>query len=353
MVEMDLPVMSEQFFRTGDLYKYYLGDYGEPGVLIFYPVHDRSNNGTVIGVLTSEFSWKTFIKSSIYPPKSELIDIVIENTCGQSLTYRIENQDLRMIGQGNIHNNRYTAMGVSTSFDDFNDLIIASRPSKVPVASVQAADFCRYRFTAYPTQEFEADHVTNKPIVYAITAASFFVFMLVVFGVYDFIVVKRQSKTMEAVQRSTAIVSSLFPKTVRERLYQEPSPSANNEFTSSLSRVRKNSGHSEKQNALKSFLEEDIVGAEPIADSFAATTVMFLDIAGFTAWSSEREPTKVFKLLETIYQKFDELALKLGVFKVETIGDCYVAVSGVPEPREDHAIVMARKFMNIYSFWEI
>ena len=47
---------------------------------------------------------------------------------------------------------------------------------------------------------------------------------------------------------------------------------------------------------------------------------MFLDIVSFTAWSSEREPSQVFVLLETIYQSFDRIAAKLGVFKVETIG---------------------------------
>ena len=47
---------------------------------------------------------------------------------------------------------------------------------------------------------------------------------------------------------------------------------------------------------------------------------MFLDIVSFTAWSSEREPSQVFVLLETIYQNFDKIAAKLGVFKVETIG---------------------------------
>ena len=69
---------------------------------------------------------------------------------------------------------------------------------------------------------------------------------------------------------------------------------------------------------------------------------MFLDIAGFTAWSSEREPAQVFTLLETIYGSFDKLAQQLGVFKVETIGDSYVAVTGLPTPRDDHATVMAR-----------
>lgn len=43
---------------------------------------------------------------------------------------------------------------------------------------------------------------------------------------------------------------------------------------------------------------------------------MFLDLCGFTAWSSEREPSQVFQLLETLYAAFDELAKNMGVFKV-------------------------------------
>ena len=68
---------------------------------------------------------------------------------------------------------------------------------------------------------------------------------------------------------------------------------------------------------------------------------MFADISGFTAWSSVREPAQVFVLLETIYQAFDKIAKQRRVFKVETVGDCYVAVCGLPEPRKDHAVVMS------------
>ena len=68
---------------------------------------------------------------------------------------------------------------------------------------------------------------------------------------------------------------------------------------------------------------------------------MFLDIANFTAWSSERAPSQVFRLLETLYHSFDAVGKKLGVFKVETIGDSYVAVCGLPQPRDNHAVVMA------------
>jgi hypothetical protein len=58
----------------------------------------------------------------------------------------------------------------------------------------------------------------------------------------------------------------------------------------------------------------------PIADLFPDSTVLFADIAGFTAWSSQREPTQVFTLLQTIYHAFDRVANKRNVFKVETIG---------------------------------
>jgi class 3 adenylate cyclase len=82
--------------------------------------------------------------------------------------------------------------------------------------------------------------------------------------------------------------------------------------------------------------------SRPIADLFPETTVMFADISGFTAWSSVREPAQVFTLLETLYGAFDAIAVRRGVFKVETIGDSYVAVAGLPEPRDDHAIVMVK-----------
>jgi class 3 adenylate cyclase len=69
---------------------------------------------------------------------------------------------------------------------------------------------------------------------------------------------------------------------------------------------------------------------------------MFADIVGFTAWSSVREPTQVFTLLESIYRSYDVIARQRRVFKVETVGDCYVAVTGLPDVRKDHAVAMVK-----------
>lgn len=135
--------------------------------------------------------------------------------------------------------------------------------------------------------------------------------------------------------RSNAIIKSLFPSTVRDRVF-EADPS------SQLFAVQPKA-------RLDSFLrtgETDTSSnhdkSRPIADLFPETTVLFCDIAGFTAWSSVREPSHVFTLLEAIYAEFDAVARKRGVFKVETIGDAYVAVTGLPEPRADHAVVMVK-----------
>ena len=40
------------------------------------------------------------------------------------------------------------------------------------------------------------------------------------------------------------------------------------------------------------------------------------DLAGFTQWSSARQPEDVFTLLETLYNAFDKIAMKRKVFKV-------------------------------------
>ncbi|KAL3939740.1 MAG: hypothetical protein SGBAC_005584 [Bacillariaceae sp.] len=85
------------------------------------------------------------------------------------------------------------------------------------------------------------------------------------------------------------------------------------------------------------------VTTTPMADLFPNTTVVFADIVGFNAWSSAREPSQVFVLLETIHSEFDMLAYRYSMSRAESVGDSYVAVSGLPEPTDEHA-VLACKF---------
>jgi class 3 adenylate cyclase len=83
-------------------------------------------------------------------------------------------------------------------------------------------------------------------------------------------------------------------------------------------------------------------GEHSIADGFAEVTVAFADLVGFTAMSSDMPPAKVVSLLNGLFTRFDEAATELGIEKIKTVGDAYMAVCGMPVPVPDHAERMVR-----------
>jgi len=72
-------------------------------------------------------------------------------------------------------------------------------------------------------------------------------------------------------------------------------------------------------------------------DAFPAVTVLFCDIVDFTATASSHSPREIFDLLGRLYTRFDALLESHPVYKVETVGDCYIIAGGVPEPDPHHA----------------
>ena len=74
---------------------------------------------------------------------------------------------------------------------------------------------------------------------------------------------------------------------------------------------------------------------KPIADLFTDASVVFIDIAGFTSFSKNKDPDYLVRVLTDFFTKMDEISDKHGMEKIKTIGDCYMAVCGLPEPRPD------------------
>jgi class 3 adenylate cyclase len=83
-------------------------------------------------------------------------------------------------------------------------------------------------------------------------------------------------------------------------------------------------------------------GEHEIADSFADVTVLFGDLVGFTTLSSNISAAEIVAMLNGLFSRFDRIATELGIEKIKTIGDCYMAVCGLPQPCPDHAERMAR-----------
>ena len=78
-----------------------------------------------------------------------------------------------------------------------------------------------------------------------------------------------------------------------------------------------------------------------IADRFEHVTILFCDLVGFTRVAVRIAPGQLVENLNRIASAFDTLAGSLGVEKIKTIGDAYMAAAGLPEVRPDHAEVMA------------
>jgi adenylate cyclase len=79
-----------------------------------------------------------------------------------------------------------------------------------------------------------------------------------------------------------------------------------------------------------------------IADGFPEATVLFADIVDFTPLAERMDPEAVVRLLDRVFTRWDVLAARYGLEKIKTIGDAYMAVAGVPDPRPDHAAAVAR-----------
>ena len=174
----------------------------------------------------------------------------------------------------------------------------------------------------YPDDKFTDLYLTPVPLLYTISIAASFAFMIVVFVVFNSFVHKRNEKLVANAARSNAVITSLFPDTIRNKIIGEESYD---------SKKNPRNFH-ELLDPTRDPLTD--LSRPPLADYFATTTVMFADICGFTAWSSVREPSQVFTLLETVYGEFDRLTKHSKVFKVETVGDCYVAATGIPTYRK-------------------
>ena len=70
----------------------------------------------------------------------------------------------------------------------------------------------------------------------------------------------------------------------------------------------------------------NVLSKYELTDQFDDVTLLFADIAGFTKFSSSVQPEEVVSMLRTLFTEFDKSCLKYKVYKVYTIGDCYVVM---------------------------
>lgn len=264
------------------------------------PPHNTNGVKEMVGAVWIVLGWGNYFQN-LLPENVHGIHVVLISSCGFKATYEINGLEAKFLGLNDSHQEGYDDYEVEAEFFSFgaavNELSNGEQLSKDDVCVDQLT------LRLYPTKQFEQDSTFAMPAISAAVVAAVFLFTSAFFITYDWAVTKRQRKIMTRLLTQDRIVSSLFPATIRDRLYGI-GDRMNGGGGGDLSSSADDSATSSKKSLLDSGDGVDkpaFLGTKPIADLFLETTVLFADIAGFTPWSSAREPSQVFILLENIY----------------------------------------------------
>lgn len=262
---MDVTIGLQYLYQTAGQVGYI---YGKPGSQVYLPVYDDLHeNKRMVGIILAVISWDDYLAGILPASSIEPIVCVLENSHGQQFTYQIVGRGATFLGEGDQHHRELDDWGQSFEFSDtMKDVQTFSR------ASIDA-EFCPYKITIYPTQEMQDQFITNKPMLYTIAVVLTFLSTVMVIGLLSYLTHRRHKVLLETAAQSSAVVSSLFPAVVRDRLFAGKAADKPEQFKQTSAKRR-----------LKTFLDEgkrrDDLATKPIADLFPYATVMFADISG-------------------------------------------------------------------------
>ncbi|KAG2492758.1 hypothetical protein HYH03_008923 [Edaphochlamys debaryana] len=127
--------------------------------------------------------------------------------------------------------------------------------------------------------------------------------------------VRAEAALVEALEAEHRLLSDIFPSHVLRH----------------MTAARRAKAAEERQNALEGGLGllRHIADPAVLATHHNSVSVLFADIKGFTQMSKEVPAAVVMTFLNSLYTRFDGLTDIYGVYKVETIGDCYMVAGGL------------------------
>jgi CHASE domain len=195
---------------------------------LYHPVFDKPDdqeNRTVIGFLSGYLPWKYFFDNVL--PDGQEDTLLVVQSCSTSSTFLIKGPEALFVGNGDLHDPRYSHMRKTASFIQADD-----DEALNPMAKVQ----CHHIVHVFPTAAMEEAYKTSTPMSYAIIIVAIFSFSAIMFLLYDFFVTSRQNRTERQADKSHAIVQDMFPGDMASRLF-EAGDGGSEEFNTSVGGV--------------------------------------------------------------------------------------------------------------------
>ena len=262
-LEYDAPVISEPL----DL-EFLLASVGhtsskEKRSFALYPVTGDFHDGSkVVGFIVAVIRWSSFF-ANILPETINGIIVDVESDCGNNLTYVLNGSNV----------------GIPTKWDLMNEVDDTAEYRRTFFEQdhpVGKSRHCHFDLDIYPSDAFESVYITGAPFMFGAIVV-FAVFMTgAVFCVLKMFMSRKQKEAQDKADRAEAIVASVFPKAIGDRLIAEA--------------AEKNGGQASRGQSTAGLLQDFLATGEgdrrrqskPIADLFPNTTVLFADIVGFT-----------------------------------------------------------------------
>jgi hypothetical protein len=248
----------------------------EPVVDIFVPLLDESivsydvyndKNSTVLdektfrGFFALSIYWRAMMKDTL-PEGSDGIILVVENECAPSFTYQINGPRVQYLGGEDHHDKAYEYLEMASGLLDLRQFATKGlHYTGTPIVD----NYCRYNIRVFPSDVVRAKYTSRTGVIFVVCALLIFGITSAFFMLYDLFVERRQKIVYSSAVRSEAIVSSLFPSTVRARIGH-----------SGVSQSRTDDDFRKGSKPTKSASNKDDA---PIADLFQNTTIFFADIA--------------------------------------------------------------------------
>ena len=239
------------------------------------PVYDSFDaDSTIVGFLFVIVPWDSYFVNLLSIDATGLL-VEIQDTCDSKFTYQVTGPRAEYLGPNLLHDRKFHYLEHKAEFAKF------ARYDGVDTNNY--VTHCSYTVAVYPTDAFKALYSTHNPVIFPIVLTSVFLFTALVFFLYDCMVQRRQTMVMATASRTNALVSSLFPKAVQERILDDAQKAGEEDQKSKRNFL---SGRLVRQNNVKEFLQEEDKQpkseqkSKPIADLFPCASVLFADLVG-------------------------------------------------------------------------